>query len=402
MSKYILITGGELFNKGAQAMTFITIDELKSRFPGKEIILLSKIDYERKKEDKSKYSFEILPINIGLVFELLGGCYKMIWRFKAKSQNKQKYTPFIHTLKKILNDTYAIVDISGYALSSQWGVGGTVEYLTKIILAKKYGIKVYLMPQSFGPFSYKGAAKPIINYLLKKYMNYPEVIYAREKEGYNYLHNDYKLTNVKKTYDLVLLNKAVNLSNIYKVTPKISVFNNAKDIAIVPNVRNFDHGNTEKIMLLYDTIINKLINMGKIVCIARHSYEDIEACKMIKKRFMDNDNVVLIDDDMSCIEFDQLVKKFDFIIGSRFHSIVHAYKNGVPCIAIGWATKYHELLKSFKQEKFIFDVRNNIDIESVEKAVDIMSEQHKKESEIISSILKEIQIYNVFDVMGGK
>ena len=29
--KNIIITGGELFNKGAQAMTFITVDEMKKR-----------------------------------------------------------------------------------------------------------------------------------------------------------------------------------------------------------------------------------------------------------------------------------------------------------------------------------------------------------------------------------
>ncbi len=28
MKKYIVITGGQLYNKGAQAMTFITVDEM--------------------------------------------------------------------------------------------------------------------------------------------------------------------------------------------------------------------------------------------------------------------------------------------------------------------------------------------------------------------------------------
>ena len=38
----IIITGGELFNKGAQAMTFVTVNELKKRFPDHQIYLLSK------------------------------------------------------------------------------------------------------------------------------------------------------------------------------------------------------------------------------------------------------------------------------------------------------------------------------------------------------------------------
>lgn len=399
MERCILITGGELFNKGAQSMSFITIDELRNRFPDKEIILLSDADFARSEDDKEQYSFKILPINLGLIFELLGGVYKLIWRFSGKKSMKEKNKSFLPMFKELLNCTDAIVDISGFALSSQWGFRPSVGYLAKIIIAKKFGIKFYIMPQSFGPFLYKGVNKIIVNYLIRKYLTYPEVIYAREKEGYEFLHRDYGLNNVKKSNDLVLLSKKVNLMNIYKSIPKIAHFENAKGVAIVPNMRNFDHGNTEQIMSLYDIIIKKLTDMGKTVCLVRHSYEDIEVCRMIKERFVFNDKVVLIDDDMSCIEFDDLIKNFEFLIGSRYHSIVHSYKNGVPCIAIGWARKYYELLETFKQEEYIFDVRNNINLEKIEKAIDLMTERRQKESEIIISVLKEIQFENIFDVM---
>lgn len=105
-------------------------------------------------------------MNLGLFFELIGVFYKFIWRLKTKRKNKLKYISFITRLRDVLENTYAIVDISGYALSSQWRIGSAVGYLARIELAKKYGIKVYLMPQSFGFFSYKGAVKPVINYTL--------------------------------------------------------------------------------------------------------------------------------------------------------------------------------------------------------------------------------------------
>jgi colanic acid/amylovoran biosynthesis protein len=403
MSKYILITGGELFNKGAQSMTFITVDELSRRFPDKEIVLLSNADYERNRKDKEQYLFKIFPLNIGMIFELLGGIYKLAWRLKAKSHSKKKYEAFVPKFKKILENTDFIIDISGYALSSQWGFISSLGYLSRLIIAKKYSIKVYIMPQSFGPFSYRSMLKPIINYLIKKYMKYPEVIYTREMEGYNFLHNNYKLNNVKKSYDLVLLNKGIDISNIYKSVPKIPDFEAMKGIGIIPNMRNFDHGNIENIMVVYDIIINKLMEKDKTVYLIRHSYEDIQACKMIKERFKNNDKVSLVVDDMNCIQFDRLVKNFDFIIASRFHSIVHAYKNNVPCIAIGWATKYHELLQTFKQEKYIFDVRHNIDITGIKKSLNTMLERYQKESETIKFLLKEIQSdSNIFDIIGGK
>ena len=44
---YILITGGNLINKGAQAMTFIAVDEIKRRFPDREVVVISDVDAAR-------------------------------------------------------------------------------------------------------------------------------------------------------------------------------------------------------------------------------------------------------------------------------------------------------------------------------------------------------------------
>ena len=62
MKKNVIITGGELFNKGAQAMTFAVISTIKKINPDINCILLSTKDaIERSEEDKKKYNFEILP-----------------------------------------------------------------------------------------------------------------------------------------------------------------------------------------------------------------------------------------------------------------------------------------------------------------------------------------------------
>lgn len=400
MKKYILIIGGELFNKGAQAMTFVTVDEMKKRYPDRKVILLSDIDYKRNQKEKDKYLFDIKPMNFALCNILLGGIYKFIWKIKSKEKNKDKYMEYASDLFNIFKDSDIMIDISGYGLSSQWSIRSSIYYLLRVKLAKKHGIKVYIMPQSFGPFKYKGIYKPIMNYLIKKHMKYAKIIYTREKEGYKYLHDEFNLNNVVESKDLVLLNKGINVNNVYKNSSEVLNKYNVDGVAIVPNMRNFDHGNKDQIMRLYETIINKVIDANKNIYLVRHSFEDMEACKLIKERFKNNDKVVLMTDDMSCLEFDEVVKDFDFLIASRFHSIVHAYKTGVPCIALGWATKYNELLSTFKQEKYIFDVRNNIDMKNVENAVDSMLLNYQNESKGISEVLDKLQTTNVFDIIG--
>ena len=56
----IIITGGELFNKGAQAMTFVSVDEIKRRFPDHQIYLLSEMDMKRPAAEKEQYTFDFI------------------------------------------------------------------------------------------------------------------------------------------------------------------------------------------------------------------------------------------------------------------------------------------------------------------------------------------------------
>lgn len=398
MKKYIVITGGQLFNKGAESMTFITVSNLKERFPKHEIILLSSLDYKRSKKEKDNYKFTILPL-YGHLY-LANGLYKIAWLAKKKFNKRNLDSNLINNLEEILQNAEMIVDISGYSLSSQRGIGATLTYLVIIKLAQKYKIRMYLMPQSFGPFNYGNTIiNTAIKKIIKKHLKYPELIYAREKDGYDILTQELKLTNVKKSYDLVLLNKSFNLDNIYQTIPDFLEFEDAKDIAIIPNAKIFKHGKTNEILETYESIINKLIENDKIVYLIRHSYEDLDYCKAVKKIFKDNERVVLLENELSSIEYNYLVKKFDFIIASRYHSIIHAYKNGTPCIALGWAQKYHELLDSFEQGQYIFDVRTDIEKAEICNALTRMLENYRSEKEVILNNLSKIQESDLFNTI---
>ncbi|NMB19082.1 MAG: polysaccharide pyruvyl transferase family protein, partial [Erysipelothrix sp.] len=391
---YILITGGDLYNKGAQSMLFVTIDELSSRFPNHKIVVLSSRDYNRSAEELSQYNFTILPDMMKIRFYLAGGLYKLISMIRGIDKDKMK------NLENIFIKSEYVVDISGYALGSNWGFWHSLFYLIKIKTAKKYNIKAYILPQSFGPFNYRGVQNIIIKYFMKRYLKYPSVIYTREKEGYDLLEKNFRLSNIKMSTDLVLMNKSIDTKKIYRknIPNKMSVHEIAPNsIAIVPNVKSFKFGNNENVLKLYEYAINTLLSKNKKIYLIRHSFEDLEACQAIKEKFKMNQNVVLLSDDISCIEFDDMISKFEFALASRYHSIIHAYKNGTPCIAIGWATKYKELLNKFDQNKYIFDVRKPIDMNEFGEALNNISSNFNKESKLILDKLKEIQKNDIFD-----
>lgn len=388
----IIITGGELFNKGAQAMVFITVDEMKKRFPNHQIYVLSEMDYRRSDKEKDIYNFQFT-------------CWYPLKYAKAQTNPLTKLMCMVKNHKEykevfeLYSQTDFMLDISGYALGSNWGYQYCNSYLEHLIYAEAFNIPVYLLPQSFGPFDFKGDEGINTDALIKKLLPNVKLIFAREQDGYNMLKENYHLNNVIKTYDLVLNNKNIDLKNIYKEIPEFNVpLIENKSVAIIPNSRNKDVGNNTVLIDFYKVCINELLRRGYFIYLLSHSTGDVEICNEIKQE-VSNDKVILIDDELSCIEFNQIAPKFDFMIASRFHSIVHAYKNSVPCIILGWAIKYQELAAQYSQEKYLFDVRNEIDINEVVGVINELIENLDKETLVIKEKCHEIQKENIFDLI---
>lgn len=391
----IIITGGELFNKGAQAMVFITVDELKKRYPDHKIYLLSEMDLRRPKEERDIYTFDFTgwyPIKFARAQS------NFFLRQMCKLRNSREY----NETYELYSNCDLMIDISGFALGSNWSYESCSLYLDHLEFAKEFDIPVYIMPQSFGPFDFKGENSKELDERIRHLMPLVKIVCAREQEGFEYLANHYHFNNVVQKVDLVLNNKGIDFCHIYKNEPTLKRFSiPSKSVGIIPNSMTETVCEKGRIYKLYEIIIQLLVNEGYFVYIVGHSESDLELCNSIKKMF-DNERVVLIDQNLSCLEFNELVSKFDFVIASRFHSIVHAYKNCVPCIALGWAGKYQSLLSLFHQEAYAFDFRKGFSIDCLINRTQLLEKNLANEVVTISEVLKEIQLDNIFDVLPEK
>ena len=361
-----LIMGASFENKGAQAMLFTTVSEIRRLYPAAVIWYWPGRNLQRYTEElKQQYNMLILQ----------DGLY---WR-------SELYEIF-HTLS-------AVVDISGYALTSNFKDSRIIPVTQ---LALDYNIPIYFMPQSFGPFDFE---KEVHN-ALKRLLPTAKVIFAREQRGYNEMKEKYQLENIYLSKDLVLQNKGIDLKSIYTQEPDLSEYqiSDKNAVAIIPNMQTYVHGNREEILQMYRMIIHCLLQFGKTIYIVCHS-DDNEVSNDIYELYQGNEAVILYDKEFDCIGYSVLVQSFQYIIASRYHAIVHAYKENVPCIAIGWAEKYRELLIEFQQERYVFDVREKIDMNSLKIAIEHMNKNYQKEKEIIGKILPEMQKENCFDVL---
>lgn len=367
--KKVLIVGGNFQNKGAQAMVFTAVDILKRKIDNADIYVAIEDDFQEQETEKHKYNFSICSWSPWKEL-LMNNAFYIFRRSKGIDEAE----------RKLIRETDLIIDISGFALSSQWGIKASVLYLLKIIMAGKYGIDYIILPQSIGPFHYKGIIGNAVKILIRYCLKYPKEVYIREEQG---IESVKALTKreVKKSRDIVLEHKDYKLENIYKnpnrefdiVKPE------KKAVLIVPSERVEERIGTTECLSIYEDIIGIIRKRGHAVYIARHSSEDFDISLEIKEMLKHDKEVVLVYEEMDAIEIRSFISGFEYIVSSRYHAIVHAYKEGVPAVAIGWAVKYGELMKDYSQEQYCFDIRKGEIKEELLRAVERMSLNYERE-----------------------
>lgn len=400
--KKIMIVGANFTNKGAQSMLFITVDELRKRIPDCEIYYAGTEEIEENtftfkevfysENSKrialhNKRGYFIAKCIVKDLIKLIIGRHKNLWRFME--------------LDRIIKQIDLMVDISGFNLGVKWSTEIHESYLNNIRLAKKYNIPVFIMPQSFGPFHYSSDKVNLIDEM-KELLPYPRRIYAREEEGYEMMKGEIGLQNVILSTDLVLQNSGIDIKNIYCSeinldVPKLDIIN---AVGIVPNMQCFNHGDKLANMCLYKEIVGHLIEKGSIIYLFAHSSEDFKICREIKGMFQNHPNVLLLEKDFTCLEYEKFVTNFKYIVCSRYHGIVHAYRRGVPCIALGWAVKYIELANQLNQGRYAFNIADEkVDNQEIISRIDELDAQVSHESQVIQSKLAEIQKNNCFEAI---
>lgn len=387
-----LITGAGFSNTGAQAMIDTVVSEIRQRFPQDDIYIANSAKFPKQLDNKVEFTYYDTGVS---EFYAIATFYEKL-KFVTRNIIKKllgRQTDSLHVFEEVVKNCDVVLDISGYALSNKWSYFNNMKFLSRIELAKKYQKPIFLLPQSFGPFDYAGKHASIID-RIKNDLSYPICIYAREKQGHDLLTKEYGLLNVKRSSDIVLQSTGSVKEGGNNVTKNNSDIA-PESVAIVPNVHCYSY-NPQKLINCYKMIISSLLKEGKNIYIVRHSDADLPVCKEVKEHFKNEEEVVLCDELLNNKEFSLFIKQFKFLIASRYHSIVHAYKMGIPCLVIGWADKYAELLESFNQLDYFVHIENINEINIVEKLRNLDNSINQSKS-LIKEHLQEISKESVFN-----
>ncbi|MBN2852134.1 MAG: polysaccharide pyruvyl transferase family protein [Clostridia bacterium] len=366
--KTIILYGsvGLKTNMGDQAMIFTFADYfLKNE--NVNVFLLNDI----RESEREKYGFNVIqdiPLKhmIKEINLLLGLCYQLITFNKKYDENSIKET--INIFKK----SDLLFCLNGFLLSSQMSFANTIGSMIKILYAKKFGKRLIVLPQSVGPFDYKGIKKFIFNLLFKKAMTYPEIIYLREEAGYQ-LMKERNLKNIALEHDLVLSRSSdINLSRILKKIPEAIDFSqfeidNTKDILVNPNFRFLKYEKEQDVVDFFSQIIIQYLNYseGKAYLFAHDYIMDRDLCEKIYEKVKNNDKVIYIREEFYCTEIEQFFSLFNIGVVSRWHALVHSIRAILPAVVLGWSEKYRETARLFEIEENLIDIRDGLDVKKV-------------------------------------
>ncbi|KAA1244325.1 polysaccharide pyruvyl transferase family protein [Aquimarina sp. RZ0] len=337
----ILVVGGHFYNKGAHLMMKAVVEEL-AKYPEHKLFLSP---CAGTKEQIKNLGYNTIDYPFKHVTDYRG--FEIFFRFGSilKYLRKQYRGEFP------VDNIDAVIDISGFAYSDQWGKEAVKNVNKLINYFKKRNAKYIFLPQAFGPFSGKE-----IREQMKDVLKNSDLIIARDNNSYEMLLSLQKNEKIKLYPDITITIKDLEKRN--------EIFSNYS--CIVPNERMLDQGREywpEGEYLEYvKKAINKLLketDHNIIILIHDKGIGDTNLANQLKSReYIDESRVkVHYEEDTMKLKF--ILGKANLVIGSRFHALVSALSQNVPSMALGWSHKYKMLFEEYSVEDFSFDKPND-------------------------------------------
>jgi len=346
----ILLTGGGFANKGAEALLKTVRAELGKRL---EHVRFQAIVPAEQAADARKAGFvpcssrsrqEFIAYHLGRV----PGC-KTTQTWAAASQSR-RYLGW-------LTGCDAVLDVSGYMYTDKFGIY-PMKLMQKLFSGCYAGGAPYVfMPQAWGPFN-KSFSKQAIRHVVER----SALLYARDKTSLEFLRNvpDIRVDMLKLAPDIVLKFESRESHDTLEPLERTGLlYRNRSRVGICPNIKVYNTTQREGVgqdnpyvRWLAELCKKFLAETDAELVIFPHEMspnwwqrDDRYVCRLVCKSIGDNNRVRYFSEHCSADTLKLLIRELDFLVGSRFHSLIAALSLYVPTVAVGWSHKYKELLK---------------------------------------------------------
>lgn len=335
-------------NKGAELMLYAVVQKLRSKYPN-AIFTMS------PNPGGSQPFRKIVDL----------GFYPKVSLFYKGYQ----WGRIGNTIPRIIRNMYGlildrevdvVIDAAGFSYGDQWGSHSCDELNKSSRRWKSQGTKVILMPQAFGPFSTRRIRKDI-----KNVISNVDLIMPRDKKSYEYLIEAAGLN--KK---ICLYPDFTNLLDGHLP----DYFDHSKyGACIIPNCRMLDKAPENESRLYIDFMVKcaqrlKESNVKPFILVHEGKL-DMQIAQQISAS--QNLGIPIIAED-SAINIKGIIGASTALVCSRFHGLVSALSQGVPCLGTGWSHKYKALFEDYSYPEGLIsvDASGSEIIERIDQLID--------------------------------
>lgn len=416
---YLILPGCDDTNRGDQALIWETVEMARTAgFDGKYYMVSTKEKSRQSAKIGIQNIEQILPhpsshfknknnISYGKILKLqwafasIFDSVKALLLFSAfgrKMALRFASTQIKKSLEVYMNAKAAFVKGGGF-LHSYGGFASTytVFYnLYHIILAQRMGIKVYVMPNSYGPFKGPGSA-----WLIKNVLRKCKIVTARESISVSSLKT-IGITCLQYPDLAFYLEMDTKLNREQSIKINNIPFGKKKCVGITmrpyrfPGMKNPTeaYDNYKKTFCKF---IKWLNNEEYFPVLIEHTYSDTEherdiSCinDVVKMIGVDCEYAVFSDLSLNCRQLKYLYSKFDFLIGTRFHSVIFSIASEVPAIAITYGgNKGQGIMKDIGIGKYAIPI-TEMNFNCLVKSFKMLSEEKDDVKQKIQSYLSRL------------
>jgi polysaccharide pyruvyl transferase WcaK-like protein len=365
----LLVVGAGFSNKGAEAMTLTVHSELTRRLGDVEMLLWDCPRAHVGLALRHRFTPLLRPAPRGYSAKVAWTARSAVARRGLLAENLAsplRLWPEFSAIPMLdeAGKFDALLDISGFAYGDAWGVGPAWSTLPAARHAREIGAPLVFMPQAWGPF----ANRSVLEAVRELTSGDRTLAFARDRRSMEYLTQvRSNLANTEYGEDIVFAFRGADGAkpHLRQIAGRPG---DRRLVAIAPNMRAYERANGAHEGNEY---VRTLVAVARYCVDAQHNDvlllpaeckpssggpDDRDLCAIVQGAVGRPGNCRAIQTALSASEMRAIIGECEYVLASRFHVLVFALSQGVPCTALGWSHKYAELMSAFHAQAHCADV----------------------------------------------
>ncbi len=404
----VIVVGGGFANKGAEAMLKTVRSELERRIGDVQVVVWDAVaaEVETARSQGFDAACAAIPGHASA---------RASWLARSLLRHPSALAPHIGglglrsvvvrakglRLLEQVGDFDAVLDISGFAYGDSLGIHAMTLVEPLLRAASERGRPYVFLPQAWGPFTETDVARATKTMLSAS----SAFAYARDRVSLGHLS---EVCPPDRRYadpmpDIAFSFSSDSDSIAVSFLHRLGCEMQRPLVCIAPNMRaarRQSQGANPYLealcgvgRLAVDELGADVVLQANEIKVAQPHADDRALCTIVAEAIDRPGRVFHSDEALSAEDSKSLVGRCEFLVASRFHSLVFALSQRIPCVAVGWSHKYSELLDGFDLTEATFDI-GETDAEGLRRGLLEQWARRQRTAQVIGDRLTEIRKAN--------